>query len=128
MFYDCEQLRTYTLNADGEFIPVRHLARGSTCVHWINRYSGQELGANSKWGVLTVVSRDKQHVIAAGRADKAIRFTLASNRLFTCLHTDSVVRVAAGEKATTRGMFWFLDGTLDDLRTRIQSDILRSQQ
>ncbi len=91
-------------------MPVRHLARGNTRVHWINRYSGNELDTQSKWGVLAVVSRDKQHIIAAGRADHAISFTLASNTLFTCLHADSIVSVAAGAKTMTREIFWFHDG------------------
>ncbi len=123
MFYDCEMLRTYALNADGKFVPARHLARGNSRVHWITRASGEELGADPRWAVLAVVSRDKQRVIAAGRAGPASSFSLANNTLFTCLHTDSVVPVPANGKATTREFFWFVDGTLDDMLKRIREDL-----
>jgi hypothetical protein len=122
MFYDCEQLRTYASTASGQFVPVRRLARGSSRVRWITRLGGAELGGDPRWAVLAVLSRDKQHVIAAGRADRGAGFSLGTNTLFTCLHTDSAVPVAAGQQVTTREIFWFLDGTLDELRTRIRRD------
>ena len=118
--------RTYALSASGEFVPARHLSRGNTRVRWITRLNGEELGADPRWAVFAVVSRDKQHAVAAGRADRAVSFTLANNTLFTCLHTDSVVAVAPGGKTTTREFFWFLDGTLDDLRARVQRDLRRT--
>ena len=116
MFYDCEQLRTYAANASGEFVPVRHLARGDSRVHWITGLGGAELGGDRQAAVLAVVSRDKQRVIAAGRADRGTGFSLATNTLFTCLHIDSAVPVAAGQQTTTREIFWFFEGTLDNLR------------
>lgn len=124
MFYDCELLRTYALSAGEKFVPVRHLSRGNTRVRWITRLSGEALGVDPRWAVLAVVSRDQQRVIAAGRADPATGFTLANNTLFTCLHADSVVPVAANGIVTTRELFWFVNGTLDDLRKRVQRDLL----
>jgi hypothetical protein len=123
MFYDCEQLRTYVLSAGGEFVPARRLARGNRRVRWITRLSGADLGQDPRWAVLAVVSRDQRQVIAAGRADPATGFGLGTNTLFTCLHADSSVPVAAGQETTTREVFWFLEGTLDTLRDRIAREV-----
>jgi formylglycine-generating enzyme required for sulfatase activity len=127
MFYDPEQLRTYALGAGGEFVPVRRLSRGNTCVRWITRLGGADLGRDPRRAVLAVVSRDQQHVIAAGRSDPATGFTLGTNTLFTCLHVDSSVPVAAGQQATTREVFWFLEGTLDTLRDRIAREFAMAE-
>ena len=122
MFYDCEQLRTYALAASGQFVPARMLARGGDCVRWITGPSGKELGEKPRWAVLAVVSRDGRHVIATGRAGQGGGFSVATNTLFTCLHTDSVCQVAPRRQTATRQLFWFLDGTLDDLLERFWED------
>ena len=122
MFYDPEQLRTYALGADGKFVSVRKLPRGSDCVRWINRFSGEELGKNPRWALLAVVSRDKRRVIAAGMGGPATEFSDSSNSLFTCLHTESTIQVPAGQEAASREIFWFLEGTLDDLLGRFQKE------
>jgi len=122
MFYDCEQLRTYALSTEGEFVPARRLGRGGARVRWITRLAGDDLGQDPHSAVLAVVSRDQRQVIVAGRAGPATRFTLATNTLFTCLHADSSVPLAAGQQATTRELFWFLEGTLDTLRDRISRE------
>ena len=89
MFYDCEQLRTFVLGADGQFVPARKLARGGECVRWITRFSGEELGEDPPWALLAVVSRDGRRIIATGQAGPGSEFSLGTNTLFTCLHTDS---------------------------------------
>jgi len=123
MFYDCEQLRTYVLTADGKSTPMRRLSRGGDCVRWITGPTGQELGEPLRWAILAVVSRDGRSVIATGRAGNATSFSIATNAMFTCLHTDSTVQVEARENTTTRQFFWFLDGTLDDLLKRCRRDL-----
>jgi formylglycine-generating enzyme required for sulfatase activity len=123
MFYDCEQFRTYALAADGKFIPMRRLSRRGECIRWITGPASTELGSPQRWAVLAVVSRDGRRIIATGRAGNASRFSTSTNTLFTCLHTNSTVRVEAGGKLTTRQFFWFLDGTLDDLLKRCRRDL-----
>ena len=44
MFYDCEQLRTYGMDAKGEFVPMRRLSRSGRCVRWITGSRANELG------------------------------------------------------------------------------------
>jgi formylglycine-generating enzyme required for sulfatase activity len=124
MFYDCEQLRTYVLNAAGKFLPIRRLSRGGNCVRWITGPGAAELGQDLRWSVLAVISRDGRSIIATGRAGKGSGFSVATNMLFTCLHTDASVQVAPGQQATTRQFFWFLKGTLDDLLKRARRDLI----
>lgn len=123
MFYDCEQLRTYVLTADGRFTPMRRLSRGGDCIRWITGPTGKELGEPLRWAILAVVSRDGRRIVATGRAGDATSFSVATNAMFTCLHTDSTVRVQANGKTTTRQFFWFLEGTLDDLLPRCRRDL-----
>jgi hypothetical protein len=123
LFYDCEQLRTYALDVDGEFMPFRSLSRGGDCVRWITGPSTSELGSGLPWAVLAVVSRDGRSVVASGRAGPSTSFSLATNAVFTCLHTDSRVQVPAAGQVTTRQFFWFLEGSLDDLRRRVARDL-----
>jgi formylglycine-generating enzyme required for sulfatase activity len=115
LFYDCEQLRTFALNSQGVFVPVRRLSRGGSCVRWITGPKASELGDERRWSLLAVVSRDGRRVIVSGRAGKGSDFATATNTLFTCLHTDSSVEVAAHGQATTRQVLWFLEGGLEDL-------------
>lgn len=122
MFYDCEQLRTFVLSGEREFVPVRRLARGGDCVRWITGLAGDELGEDRRWALLAVVSRDGDRVIATGRVGEDAGFSVATNTLFTCLHTDSVRQVPPRQQTTTRQLFWFLDGTLDDLLSRFRRD------
>jgi hypothetical protein len=122
MFYDCEQLRTYALSADGKFVPARRLARGDDCVRWINGLNGEQLGKDRRWAVLAVVSRDSRRIIATGRAAPGADFSVGTNTLFTCLHTDSTVPMAPGQRVTTRQLFWFIEGTLDDLLGQVQRE------
>lgn len=123
MFYDCEQLRTYALDSRGVFVPVRKLSRGGECVRWITGPSAAELGQDLRWAVLAVVSRDGRGVIATGRAQPGRDFSIATNTMFTCLHTDSSLPVPPAGHATTRQVFWFLPGTLDDLAGRWRQDL-----
>jgi formylglycine-generating enzyme required for sulfatase activity len=123
MFYDCEQLRTYVLDARGRFVPLRHLSRGGDCVRWITGPRAKELGDDLRWSVLAVVSRDGDSVIATGRAGEGGGWSAATNTLFTCLHTDSSVQVPPAGRATTRQFFWFLPAGLDDLLQRVQHDL-----
>ncbi len=118
MFYDCEQLRTYVLSGERQFVPARRLARGGDCVRWITGLAGNELGENPRWALLAVVSRDGRRVIATGRAGEGAGFSVATNTLFTCLHADATIEVPPRQQATTRQLFWFLDGTLDDVLNR----------
>ena len=123
MFYDCEQLRTYALNAKGTFIPMRGVSRRGNCVRWITGGSTEELGGNLPWAVLAVVSRDGRRIIATGRAGGGSGFSVTTNTMFTCLHTDSTVQVPSSQELTTRQFFWFLEGTLDDLLVRARRDL-----
>jgi len=122
MFYDCEQLRTYALNSAGEFVPVRRLSRAGDCVRWITGVRASELGDHQRWALLAVVSRDGQRVVASGRVGGEGP-SVATNTLFTCLHTDSTMRVPPNQQATARQMFWFLEGSLDDLLMRFRHDL-----
>jgi hypothetical protein len=122
-FYDCEQLRTYALDASGRFVPLRRLSRGGDCVRWITGPRMNELGDRSAWAVLAVVSRDGRSVIASGRAGENAGFSVSTNTMFTCLHTDSGVQVPSAGQATTQQFLWFLEGSLDDLRRRVASDL-----
>ena len=122
MFYDCEELRTFALGADGRFVPVRKLDRGNDCVRWINRISGKELGENPRWALLAVESRDNRRIIATGQAGPGTEFTVGTNTLFTCLHADSSIQVAAGQQATIREIFWFLEGSREDLLRRFHEE------
>jgi len=122
MFYDCEQRRTYALSGDGRFIPMRRLSRRGNCVRWITGPSPHELGENLRRALLAVVSRDGKWVIGCGRGGQGRGFSVATNALFTCLHTDSTVDVPAGNKVTTRQRFYLLRGTLDDLLGRFRTD------
>jgi len=121
MFYDLEQRRTWALGADGKWVPMRRLSRGGQCVRWITGADMRELGAGLRWALLAVVSRDGQAVIASARCDGR-DFSLATNTLFTCLHTDSTVDVPPNGKATTRQRLYFLKGTLDGLLRRFRED------
>jgi len=125
MFYDCEQLRTYALDATGKFVPLRRLSRGGDCVRWITGPSMTELGGRVPCAVLAVLSRDGRSVIASGRAGENAGLSVATNAMFTCLHTDSTVQVPAAGRATTQQFFWFLDGCLDDLLRRVSRDLKR---
>ena len=122
MFYDCEQLRTYVLSAAGEFLPMRRLSRGGDCVHWITGPGGGEWGKDPHLALLAVVSREGRGVIAAGRAGRESGFSVATNTLFTCLHADATIQVPSGQEAASRQVFWFLDGSLDDLRKRLDQE------
>jgi formylglycine-generating enzyme required for sulfatase activity len=122
-FYDCEQLRTYALDATGKFVPLRRLSRGGDCVRWITGPSLTELGDRVPCAVLAVVSRDGRSVIASGRAGENASFSVATNAMFTCLHTDSTVQVPGAGQVTTQQFFWFLDGSLDDLLRRASRDL-----
>ncbi|MBL7038357.1 MAG: SUMF1/EgtB/PvdO family nonheme iron enzyme [Pirellulaceae bacterium] len=122
MFYDCEQLRTYALNSAGEFVPMRRLSRGGNCVRWITGARASELGKNQQWALLAVVSRDGRRVVASGRIGSD-SLSVATNTLFTCLHTDSTVKVPPNHETTTRQTFWFLEGSLDDLLARFRGDL-----
>ena len=117
-----EQLRTYALATSGKLVPARRLVRGGDCVRWITGLAGDELSGNRRGALLAVVSRDGRRVIAAGRAGRCAGFSMATNTLFTCLHTDSACPVPPNGRATTRQLFWFLDGTLDDLLDRFHRD------
>ena len=123
MFYDLEQLRTYVMSSRREFVPARRLARGGDCVRWITGLAARAPGEDPNHALLAVISRDGRQVIATGRTGKGGRFSVATNTLFTCLHTDSTVNVAPREQTTTRQLFWFLDGTLDDVLCRFRDDL-----
>lgn len=123
MFYDCEQLRTYALDARGEWAPWRRLSRGGDCVRWITGPGGSELGGNLPWALLAVVARDGGRVLATGRAGEASGFSVATNAMFTCLHTDSTVEVPARAQATTRQFLWLLEGGLGDSLPRLRQDL-----
>ncbi len=125
MFYDLEQRRTFALAADGKFVPMRRLSRGGDCVRWITGADVRELGAGLRWAVLAVVSRDGQWAIASARGGEGRQFSVATNTLFTCLHTDSTVDVAPKGQATTRQRLYFLKGTLADLLKCFQADFAR---
>jgi hypothetical protein len=122
-FYDCEQLRTYALDAKGQFVLVRRLSRGGECVRWITGPNMNELGGRVPCAVLAVLSRDGRAVIATGRAGESTSFSVATNAMFTCLHTDSTVPVPAAGQVTTQQYFWFLEGSLDDLLQRASRDL-----
>ena len=121
LFYDLEQRRTYALTAAGTFVPMRRLSRGGDCVRWITGPNQAELGADRRWALLAVVSRDGQWVVASARA-QGKDFSVATNTLFTCLHTDSTLDVPPGQKVATRQRFYFLKGTLGDLLKRFRAD------
>lgn len=123
MFYDCEQLRTFALDSRGVFVPVRKLSRGGECVRWITGPRATELGQGMQWALLAVVSRGGRGVIATGRAEPGSDFSIATNTMFTCLHTDSSVTVPPAGRVTTRQVFWFLPGKLEDLAGRWRQDL-----
>jgi formylglycine-generating enzyme required for sulfatase activity/acetyl esterase/lipase len=122
MFYDCEQLRTFAIGADGEFVPVRRLVRGGECVRWVGRFGGNQLGDRSRWALLAVVSRDGSRIIAVGQAGPHTEFSVGTNTLFTCLHSDLTAKIEAGGQTTIREVFWFLEGTREDLLRRFHQE------
>jgi hypothetical protein len=109
---------------EDQFVPVRRLVRGDDCVHWVGRFSGHELGDQSRWALLAVVSRDKKRAIAAGQGGPYSEFSIGTNTLFTCLHCDASATVPARGQTTVREVFWFLDGTCDDLLQRFHQEFL----
>ncbi len=123
MFYDCEQLRTFALDSRGVFVPLRRLARSGDCVRWIAGPQASDLGEHLGWSLLAVVSRDGRRVIATGRAGQGSGFSTATNTLFTCLHTDSSIAVPTRGQASTRQIFWFFEGGLDDFSKRWRQDL-----
>jgi len=122
MLYDLEQRRTYALGADGKFVPMRRLSRGGDCIHWITGPAPSELGGIPRWALLAVVARDGQWVVASGRGGQGQGYAVATNALFTCLHTDSAVDVPPRGTATSRQRFYFLKGSLDELARRFRAD------
>lgn len=123
MLYDCEYRRTYVLNAEQQFVSMRRLSRHGDCVRWITGPQMRELGDGIRWAVLAVVSRDGRQIVATGRAGAARDFGVNGNALFTCLHADSTITVPAGQRATTEQLFWFIEGTLDDLVQQCRKDL-----
>ncbi len=122
LFYDCEQLRTLVLDGKGKLVPMRRFSRGGDCVRWITRMDPAELGADLRWALLAVPSRDGGAVIAAGRAGEGNAFSAVTNSLFTCLHTDNTVEVPAKGRTTTRQIFYFLKGDPAALLKRFRDD------
>jgi hypothetical protein len=122
MFYDCEQLRTLVLNAEGRLVPMRRFSRRGDCVRWITGMDPAELGKDIRWSLLVVPSRDGRAVIAAGRAGEGSGFTATTNTLFTCLHTDNTVEVPAKGQKTTREVLYFLKGDAAGLVKRFRAD------
>ena len=82
-----------------------------------------DLGDHVPCAVLAVLSRDGRSVIASGRAGENVGLSVATNAMFTCLHTDSTVQVPAAGQATTQQFFWFLEGSLMDLLRRASRDL-----
>ena len=66
---------------------------------------------------------DEFYVIASGRVGENTGTSVATNAMFTCLHTDSTVQLPASGQVTTQQFFWFLDGSLDDLLRRASRDL-----
>ncbi len=122
LFYDCEQLRTLVLNGEGELVPMRHFSRKGECVRWITGMDPAELGGDMRWAFLAVPSRDGSAVIAAGRAGEGTAFTVSTNTLFTCLHTDSTVEVPAKGRKTTRQVLYFVKGDPATVLGRFRND------
>jgi hypothetical protein len=117
-FYDCELLRTHVLTAGGTFVPLRRLSRGGDCVRWITGPRMAELGEALDKTVMAVRSRDGRWVIGTGQVSEAPAHSLANNALFTCLHADATAVAPASGRVTTRQLFWFIEGNLEDLRRR----------
>lgn len=122
LFYDCEQFRTYALDAQGNFIPMSRLSRGGDCVRWITGMEPEELGKDIRWAMLAVCSRNGDAIIASGRGGDGCDFTARTNSLFTCQHTDSTVDIPAKGRKTTRQVFYFLRGDLPTLLKRFRKD------
>ena len=104
-------------------MPLRRLSRGGDCVRWITGLSMNDLGDHVPCAVLALLSRDGRSVIASGRAGENAGLSVATNAMFTCLHTDSTVQVPAAGQATTQQFFWFLEGSLMDLLRRASRDL-----
>ena len=122
LFYDCEQIRTRVLNAEGKLVPMRHFSRMGEGVRWITRMDPAELGEDMRWALLAVPSRDGSAVIATGRAGEGTGFSAMTNTLFTCLHTDNTVEVPAEGQKTTRQLLYFVKGDLTALLERFRND------
>jgi formylglycine-generating enzyme required for sulfatase activity len=122
LFYDCEQLRTQVLDAEGELVPMRRFSRRGDCVRWITGMDPAELGQDIRWALLAVPSRDGRAVIATGRAGEGSGYSAMTNTLFTCLHTDSTVEVPAEGQKTTRQLLYFLKADLSVLLRRFRDD------
>ncbi len=123
LFYDFELLRTFALDPRKAFVPMRRFSRGGPCVRWIAYMDPAEIGPDLRWALMGVTSRGRREsVIGTGRAGPARQYIVATNPAFTCLHADSSVDVPASGTATTRQMFYFLNGTLDTLRSRFVRD------
>jgi hypothetical protein len=122
-FYDCEQLRTFTLDAEQKFVPLRRFSRKGECVRWITGMDPVELGKGIPWALLAVVSRGgPPGVIATARAGEGGEYSLSTNALFTCLHADATVRIPASGKVSTRQMFYLIPGGLETLLKRFRAD------
>ncbi|MBN2451840.1 MAG: hypothetical protein JXR77_15745, partial [Lentisphaeria bacterium] len=122
MFYDCEHARTQVLGAAGRLVPMRSFSRRGNCVRWITGMDPAELGPDLRWALLAVASRDGGAVIGAGRAGDGSNFSVATNTLFTCLHTDSTVEVPARGRKTSRQMLYFMKGSPSLLVKRFRAD------
>jgi hypothetical protein len=123
LFYDFELQRTAALDARQEFVPMRRLSRRGPCVRWIAYMDPAELGPSLPWALMGVTSRGRRPaVMGTGRAGAGHGYVVATNPAFTCLHADSTVDVPARGRATTRQMFYFMAGGLDDLRARFRRD------
>ncbi len=122
LFYDCELFRMQVLDAEGKLVPMRGFSRRGDCVRWITGMDPAELGADLRWALLAVSSRDGDAVIATGRAGEGSAFSVSTNTLFTCFHTDSTVEVPARGRKTTRQLLYFLKGDPAALLRRFRDD------
>jgi formylglycine-generating enzyme required for sulfatase activity len=130
-FYDCEQLRTYHLTPQGQFVEPRRTPRRGDCIRWIAppefpRATGAAGRADRLEGaVMATLSRDGHWTLASARmddADEVEGFEVMGNSLLSCLHTDAPVRVAPHAERTTRQRLYFLEGDLDALQRRLAAD------
>ena len=96
-------------------------------MRWITGPKGGALGSPLRWAVLAVVARDGRAVIGTARRCHGVHCSLATNTMFTCLHTDTSVEVPPERQVTTRQFFWFLDGGLDDLQRRVTAELTHAE-
>jgi hypothetical protein len=123
-FYDPESERTYALSAQGEFVRLREAKRPGANVRWISATElGKYGGIPDDRAVMAVESRDGKYTFGSVNKSTAATFSQTGNLWINCLHSDGIQKMEPKQKVTWRQRFYFLEGGLNDLSSRIKKDV-----